>query len=218
MLYQPMSSPQITRMLGFFASWARAGTPVPIATPRKTSASARADATMAIISVPRAGGDMAPVVERGRSLGPPARSLPALLAGMALHLLHLLHDLRQVVGGGVLHRRERDVGLKLLKPQRLADGQEVPVVLVGCHRPREGAACAHQGLYLLADRGLERIALDINDLGPVIGLRAGDEASRRIADHGEVELPVLVTHRRRVRARVVEERVAGGLLRLPRQE
>ena len=64
----------------------------------------------------------------------PRRRPRAYWPGTALHLLHLLHDLRQIVGRGILHRRERDVGLELLQPQRLADRQHVPVVDIGGRR------------------------------------------------------------------------------------
>ena len=72
-------------------------------------------------------------------------------------------------------------------------------------------------LYLLPDGGLERITLDVDDLGPCIRKRARDEAGGVVADHREVNLPVVVPHCRRPRTRVVVEDVACRLRRLARQ-
>lgn len=51
--------------------------------------------------------------------------LERLLAWVARHLLELHHDLVEVVAC-----RIRPVGLELREPQRLADGQQVPVIYV----------------------------------------------------------------------------------------
>src|SRR4029453_15572324 len=82
-----------------------------------------------------------------------------------LLLLDLLHDLFEVVGCWVLHRRVRDVGLELLHPQRLADGQHVPVVDVSSHWSGKSAGHAEEGLLLVTDGRFEGIALDVVDLG-----------------------------------------------------
>ena len=93
-----------------------------------------------------------------------------------LHVLNLLHDLLQVVAGRILQRREVDVGLKLLQPQRLADGQHVPVIDIGGGGRSKRPAHTEERLVLRTDRSLEGIALDVDDLGPVIGNHAVDEA------------------------------------------
>ena len=51
-----------------------------------------------------------------------------LLARVSSDFLSSIHDLGQVVARRILHRRVLLVGLELLQPQRLADGQHVPVV------------------------------------------------------------------------------------------
>src|SRR5437016_12796209 len=64
---------------------------------------------------------------------------PRLLARVMLTLLfHLCQDLTEVVARRILHRRERHVGLELLQPQHLADGQDVPVVEI---RRTRGGQC-----------------------------------------------------------------------------
>ena len=82
---------------------------------------------------------------------------------------------------------------------------------------RRGRRPCPSGSCTAARRRLERIALDVDDLGPVIRQRACDEASRVVGHHREVDLPVLVAHRRRVGTGVVEEDVARRLFRLARQ-
>ena len=69
-------------------------------------------------------------------------------------------------------------------------------------------------LLVDADRLLERIALDVLDQGEVEGDERQDPAGRPGLRHGVVHLPVLVAHRRRRRAREIEEVVARRLLRL----
>ena len=81
-----------------------------------------------------------------------------------LHVFDLLHDLIQIVACRILQRWEVDIGFKLPQPQRLANGQQVPVVLVSCGRCRDRSTNTHERLYLLADRNLERIAFDVDDL------------------------------------------------------
>ena len=67
-----------------------------------------------------------------------------------MSLLELLHDLIQVVARRILKRRELLVGLELLQPQHLADGQQVPVVDVSRDRPGERAAEPETRLFLVA--------------------------------------------------------------------
>src|SRR6266853_2041718 len=83
-------------------------------------------------------------------------------------LLDLVQDLTEVVARRILHRRERHVGLELLQPQHLADGQDVPVVEIRGTRGGQCTAVAQQRLVVGADGRLEGITLDICDLGPVI--------------------------------------------------
>ena len=62
--------------------------------------------------------------------GRPPHSLAASVV-TCLHAPDLLHHLLQIVACRVLKRREVDVGLEMLQPQLLADGQDVPVIDVG---------------------------------------------------------------------------------------
>ena len=71
------------------------------------------------------------------------------LARVRRCLLELFHNLIQVVARGVLEWRERLIGLKLLEPQVLADGQQVPVVYVNRDRPGERAAEPETGLFFV---------------------------------------------------------------------
>src|SRR5262249_18105409 len=80
----------------------------------------------------------------------PRRRLFARVTGH-LHILNLLHDLVQIVARRILQRREVDVGLKLLQPQRLAHRQEVPVILVSGDSSGERSAYPHESLDLLAN-------------------------------------------------------------------
>src|SRR5439155_7781137 len=84
-----------------------------------------------------------------------------LLGRVALPLLELLHDLVQVIARRILHRRVLLVGLELLQPQHLTDGQQVPVVYVSRDRPGERAAEPEIRLFLVAPRRLEWIALEV---------------------------------------------------------
>lgn len=47
---------------------------------------------------------------------------------LLLLLLDLRHNLGEIVRRRRLHRRERDIGLKVIQSQLLTDGQQVPVV------------------------------------------------------------------------------------------
>src|SRR5215510_10757556 len=99
-----------------------------------------------------------------------------LLSRDTLWLLELVHDLAQVIAGRILHGREVLVGFQFLEPQRLPDREKVPVVDVRRRRRGERAGHPEQRLDLLSDGGLERIALDVDHLGPGIRKRARDEA------------------------------------------
>src|SRR6478672_11287822 len=85
--------------------------------------------------------------------GAPASSAPArrtrlVAATGSFGLLDLLQHLVEVVARRVLERRVRNIGLEFLQPQRLADGQHVPVIDVGCRRGADYAAHAHECLVL----------------------------------------------------------------------
>src|SRR5215510_14550728 len=140
-----------------------------------------------------------------------------LLPRDTLWLLKLVHDLAQVIAGRILHGREILVGLQFLELQRLPDREKVPVVDVRRRRRGKGTARAEKGLILLSDGSLERIALDVDDLGPGVRKRACDETGRIIGDHREVDLPVPISHGRWLRTRVVEKDLARRLRRLARQ-
>ncbi len=92
----------------------------------------------------------------------------ALMAG----LLHFRQDAVEVVGLRRLHRREFLVRQELLFPEQLADRQDVPVVEIGGAWRAERTGIAQQRLRVGANRLLERITLDVGDLGPVEGLVA----------------------------------------------
>src|SRR5258708_33764288 len=129
-------------------------------------------------------------------------------------LLNLLQDAIQVIGLRRLQSRELLVRHELLQPQQLADGQDVPVVEISGARGGQCPANGQRALLIFPDGLLERIALDVLDLGPVIGHGWPKRGGAGGAHHRVVELPVLVAHRRRERARIVEEGVARRLLRL----
>src|SRR5262249_12660823 len=139
-----------------------------------------------------------------------------LLSGNALWPLELVHDLAQVIAGRILHGRELLVGLQFVEPQRLPEREKVPVINVRRRRRGKGTAWAPKGVVLLSDGSLERIALDVDDLGPGVRKRARNETGRIIGDHREVDLPVLVAHGRRLRTRVVEKDLACRLRRFAR--
>src|SRR3954449_8758908 len=81
-------------------------------------------------------------------------------------LLDLVQDLAEVVTSWILHWRKRLVGLELLQPQQLANGQEVPVVEIGRAWGCQRTAVGDEAFYITTDRDLERITLDVGDLGP----------------------------------------------------
>ena len=106
--------------------------------------------------------------------------------------------------------------IEFLHPELLADRQHVPVVEIGGDRAAKRAAQADDAVFCLDPDGLlEGVALDVLDHA------SSDRGSSGMiqpagpgCDHGVVHLPVLVAHRRRRRAGVVEEDVARRLLRL----
>src|SRR5207245_7692146 len=82
----------------------------------------------------------------------------------------------------------------------------------------ERAAEPETRLFLIAPRHLEWIALEVYHAGCELGLDSwGEEDRRGFGRDREIHLPILVAHRRRVTAGIVEEGVARGLLRLARQ-
>src|SRR5262249_59846156 len=100
-----------------------------------------------------------------------SRWLDAGLFARVTHILHvfdLLHDLIEIVARRILQRWEVDVGLKFLEPQRLAHGQEVPVILVSGDGPGKRSPCTHKRFDLLANGSLEGIASHVDYLGPVV--------------------------------------------------
>src|SRR6266436_5781307 len=117
---------------------------------------------------------------------------------MSRHLPELFHDLIQVVARRILEGGEFLVGLELLEPQRLADGQQVPVVDVARDRPAERAAEPEIRLFPLAHPRLEWIALEVYHAGYELGLDSRDDETRRgFGRDREIHLPILVAHRRR---------------------
>src|SRR6266436_2540700 len=137
---------------------------------------------------------------------------------MGRHLPDLLNDLRQVVARRILKGGELDVGLELLEPQRLADGQQVPVVYPSRSRCGERAAEPETRLFLIAHPRLEWIALEVYHAGRELGLDSRDvEARRGFRRDREIHLPIFVAHRGRVRTGIVEEGVARRFLGLSLQ-
>src|SRR6185437_1396895 len=134
------------------------------------------------------------------------------LARIGRSLFELFHDLIQVVARRILKGGEFLVGFEFLQPQRLADGQQVPVVYVSRDRPGERAAEPETRLLPYAHRRLEWIALEVYHAGCELGLDSrGDEARRVFGRDGEIHLPILVAHRRRMGAGIVEEGLARRL-------
>ena len=82
----------------------------------------------------------------------------------------------------------------------------------------ERAAKAHRRLLIEADRLLEGVALDVLHQRPVERDERQDPALRPGLGHGVIHLPVLVADRRRRRARIVEEDIAGRLIGFPFEE
>src|SRR5271166_1195683 len=129
----------------------------------------------------------------------------------------LLHNLNEVIAFRGLQRRELSEGLQLLQPQLLTYRQHVPVVDI---RSTRGCKCTADGQHRLLRFSyglLEGIAPDVLDLSPTVLLRTRKRGGSARAFHREVDLPVLVTHRRRRRSGVVQESVAGGRRRLAGQ-
>src|SRR5207249_7186775 len=141
-----MPSPQMMRMLGFFGSAARV-TPAVINNANVTTATNNKLYSIAFcshdFSPDRTGLCLFAEEKRAARFSSRLRSRSAfvsrLLGRVALPLLELLHDLVQVIARRILHRRVLLVGLELLQPQHLADGQQVPVVYVSRDRPGERA-------------------------------------------------------------------------------
>jgi hypothetical protein len=69
------------------------------------------------------------------------------LARVGRRFFELVHHLIEVIARRILHRRELLVGFELLQPQRLADGQHVPVVDVRADRSSESAAHTEHRLW-----------------------------------------------------------------------
>src|SRR5260370_15886348 len=100
---------------------------------------------------------------------------------MGRHLPGLLHAWIKVVARRILKGRELDVGLELPEPQRLADGQQVPVVYPSRGRCGERAAEPETPLSLIAHPRLEWIALEGYHAGFELGLDSRDlEALRGV--------------------------------------
>ena len=131
-----------------------------------------------------------------------------------LHFLHLLDDLVEVVACRVLQWREVNVSLEFLQPKGLTDGKHVPVILVSGDQCSEGAAYTHERLDVLANGGLEGVALDVDDLRPVIGDHTSDKAAWVLRHHPEVHLPVLVSDCRWDLVGIVEDVIARRFIRL----
>src|SRR5262245_7913508 len=75
-----------------------------------------------------------------------------------------------VVARCTLKGRKLLVGFQLLQPQRLADGQQVPIVYISRDRPSERAAEPEVRLFPLAHPHLEWIALEVYHAGCELGL------------------------------------------------
>jgi len=70
-------------------------------------------------------------------------------------LLHLRENLSQAVRRRGLQRWERPVGLELLQPQRLADGNDVPIIDIGGYGSCKCAALAQEGFRFETDGTLK---------------------------------------------------------------
>src|SRR5215211_5956432 len=196
----------MTRMFGFCGCCARAGAPALNAAAVTASTPAQMFFAKPII---RSLWNFWILRNRAAGpFGPAATFLVLLLARVPLTLLELFHDLIQVVARRILKWGELLVGFQLLQPQHLPDGQQVPVVYVSADRPGERAAEPETRLFLIAPRHLEWIAFEVYHAGCELGLDSrGEEARRGFGRDREIHLPVLVAHRRRVAAGIVEEGV-----------
>src|SRR5882724_7530282 len=217
-----MSSPMMTRMLGFCCCWAESGVTNAAAVATEVTRPRHARLKMLMIKLLVLFLLVAPdrrACRRGGPHGPPAPPARSeLLARVPLTLLELFHDLIQVVARRILKGGKLPVGFQLLQPQHLPDGQQVPVVYVSAGRPGERAAEPETRLFLVAPRHLEWIALEVYHAGCELGLDSrGEEARRGFGRDREIHLPILVAHRRRVAAGIVEEGVARRLLRFAGQ-
>src|SRR5262245_43043599 len=158
-----------------------------------------------------------PAKSGGRPNGRPrlARAL-ALLARVARALDHCC-DLIEVPALRGLNGRERLVGLELLEPELLPERQDVPVVYVGRGWRGDRAHHPAASLFPLAPTRLEGIALEVYDAGHELVLHSISEAPRGFGRDRENQLPVLIADCRRLRAGIVEEDIARGLVGLARQ-
>src|SRR5882757_6540447 len=144
-----MSSPMMTRMLGFCCGCcAAAGAAIMDAS--DASRASQMFQLLFIVDLPTKW-----LLDRlmfsGRPVGRPHHPQASeLLARVHRCLLELCDDLIQVVARRILKRGELLVGLEFPEPQRLADGQQVPVVDVGRGRCGERAAEPENRLLPLA--------------------------------------------------------------------
>src|SRR6266508_6953000 len=191
-----MSSPMMTRMFGLCGCCcADAGAGATSAKASDASRASRMFQLLFIVDLPTKW-----LLDRlmfsGRPVGRPHHPQASeLLARVHRCLLELCDDLIQVVARRILKRGELLVGLELPEPQRLADGQQVPVVDVGRDRSGERAAEPEIRLFRLAHPHLEWIALEVYHAGCELGLDSrGDEARRGFGRDREVHLPILVAH------------------------
>src|SRR5215471_13673484 len=156
----------------------------------------------------------APIAER-----PHHSQASELLARVPRSVPDLLDDLIKVPALGALKRRKLFVGLELLEPQLLADGQNIPVVYPRGDRSRDRTGERKRSrLVPFANRCLEWIALEVDNASHVLGLDARNvEANGSFGRDCENQLPVLVPHCRWLRTGIVEEGVARRLFALSQQ-
>src|SRR5262245_40674717 len=160
-----------------------------------------------------------PMQERAARMGHPHHPLASrLLARVSRSVPDLLCDLIQVPALRALKGRELFVGLELLEPQQLAEGQHVPVVDISRNRPgeRTGERVRRRLAPFARDYGLlEWIALEVGHACHELGLDSRNiEASGSFGGNREIHLPVFVAYGRRFRAGIVEEGVSRRLVRL----
>src|SRR5947207_8736037 len=149
---------------------------------------------------------------------PPSLSILSwhrLLARVVLgHLPLLIEHLFEVIARRQLERWVINIGHEFLLPQELGDGQEVPVIDIRRNRAGQCTRRRKCALLFCPDVILERIAHDVLELSPMVGLRRIKCLGTLGAHHGVVEFPVLVAHRRWHAALVIEEVLAIRLFRL----
>jgi len=136
---------------------------------------------------------------------------------VVLVVLNLVHDLREVVAGRCLHRRERLERLEPVKPQSLPNWQQVPVVGVGSTWSGQCAPYALRRLLVKADRLFKRVALDVLHGGPMELYERQQPAGGPGLGDVVVHLPVFVAHRCGRRTREVVEDFPRRLVGLSRQ-